>query len=47
MPVAITRKMLRKETWKDKMMQWLMEDISKGECRPALHQFKNIFEELS
>ena len=47
LPPAITRKMLWRETLKDPTLQQLTEDIGRGECRPALHQFKGVFDELT
>ena len=47
LPQAITRKLLRRETAKDETLQKLMEDINIGKCRPALHRYQQIFEELT
>ena len=47
LPQAITRKMLRRETAKDETLQRLIEDISLGTCRPALHRYQQVFEELA
>ena len=47
LPGAITRKMLRRETAADPQLKLLMEDIERGECRNALHQFSKIFRELT
>ena len=47
LPQAITRKLLRKETSKDETLQMLMEDIKLGKCRPALHRYQQVFEELA
>ena len=47
LPPAITRKLLRKETAKDETLQKLMEDIRLGKCRPALHRYQQVFEELA
>ena len=44
---AITRKMLRRETAADPQLQLLMEDIDRGECRKALHQYSKIFQEMT
>ena len=46
LPPAITRKMFRRETLKDPVMQLLVGDISSGECSSALHWFKGIFNGL-
>ena len=47
LPQAVTRKLLRRETAKDETLQKLMEYIKTGKCRPALHRYQQIFEELS
>ena len=47
LPQAITRKLLRRETAKDETLIKLMEDINTGKCRPALHRYQQIFEELT
>ncbi len=47
LPGAITRKMLKKETEKDPKLKKLMEDIGGGTCRPALHQFQQVFSEIT
>ena len=47
LPGAITRKMLRRETAADPQLQLLMEDIDRGECRKALHQYSKIFQEMT
>ena len=47
LPQAITRKLLRRETAKDETLMKLMEDINTGRCRPALHRYQQIFEELT
>ena len=44
---AITRKLLRRETAKDETLQRLMEDITIGTCRPALHRYRQVMEELA
>ena len=43
LPQAITRKLLRRETAKDDILQKLMEDINTGKCRPALHRYQQVF----
>ena len=47
LPQAITRKLLKRETSKDETLLKLMEDINIGKCRPALHRYQQIFEELT
>ena len=47
LPGAITRKMLRRETAADPHLKLLMEDIERGECRNALHQYSKVFQEFS
>ena len=47
LPQAITRKLLRRETAKDETLLKLMEDIKIGRCRPALHRYQQVFEELA
>ena len=47
LPQAITRRLLRKETAKDDTLQQLMEDIRVGKCRPSLHRYQQIFDELA
>ena len=47
LPQAVTRKLLRRKTAKDETLQKLMEYIKTGKCRPALHRYQQIFEELS
>ena len=47
LPLAITRKMLRRETLRDPVMQQLIEDIGRGVCRPALHRYKGVFDDLT
>ena len=39
--------MLRREMAKDETLVKLMEDINIGKCRPALHRYQQIFEELT
>ena len=48
LPPAITREVLREAIAQDATMTMLMEDIEAGlgYCRPALVEFKNVFEEL-
>lgn len=47
LPQAVTRKLLRRKMSKDETLQKLREDISIGKCRPALHSYQQIFEELT
>ena len=47
MAPAITRKMLWRETLKDPVMQQQMEDIGRGECKPALHRYKGFVDYLT
>ena len=48
LPPAITREVLRDSIAKDATMKMLMEDIEAGlgHCRPALVEYKNVFDEL-
>ena len=48
LPPAITREVLRDAIAKDETMKMLLEDIEAGlgYCRPALVEYKNVFEEL-
>ena len=46
LPPAITREVLQQATAKDKTLSWLMEDITRGECRAALTRYTQVFDEL-
>ena len=47
LPDALTRSMVRKATREDKKLSLLREDIERGVCRPALHQYTKVFEDLT
>ncbi len=47
LPQAITRKMMKLATAKDKELRLVLEDIGSGVCRNGLTRYTNVFPELS
>ena len=47
LPPAVTREVLQQATAKDKTLSWLIEDITRGECRAALTRYTQVFNELT
>ena len=47
LPQAITKKMMKLATAKDKELRLVLEDIGSGVCRNGLTRYTNVFPELS